>query len=143
MRTELRYAAQIGLAIPVKKSTIPQSTVGYLFGQQIRRGTERRLCLWQHKIGEKSTLWGWVRHGPLASGRPISMGSPALHLKHTTINLGSAGWGRNKPGDGEVAAFCGVHFFGVLAGGFFLMASLNCNRAGKFDRSTRSLASTF
>jgi hypothetical protein len=52
-------------------------------------------------------------------GGPFQWVRPLVHLKHTTINLGSAGWGRNRPGDGEVAAFFGVHIFGILAGGFF------------------------
>jgi hypothetical protein len=54
------------------------------------------------------------------AGVPFQWVRPLVHLKHTTINLGLAGWGRNRPGDGEVAALCGVHFFGILAGGFFL-----------------------
>ena len=53
------------------------------------------------------------------AGGPFQWVRPLVHLKHTTINLGSAGWGRNRAGDGEVAAFCGVHIFGILAVVFF------------------------
>ena len=55
----------------------------------------------------------WQADGPFQWVRPL------VHLKHTTINLGLAGWGQNRPGDGEVAAFCGMHIFGVLAVVFF------------------------
>jgi hypothetical protein len=55
----------------------------------------------------------------MQAGGPFQWARPLVHLKHTTINLGLAGWGRNWPGDGEVAAFCGVHFFGIFPGGFF------------------------
>ena len=42
--------------------------------------------------------------------------------------------------DDDAAAFCGVHFFGIMpAGGF--KASLNCDWVDEFDRSARSLAS--
>jgi hypothetical protein len=125
-----------------KKSTIPQSTVGYLFGQRIRCGTERRLCLWQQKLGEKLTLWVWVRHGQLASRRPISMGHPTC-THQTHHNQPWLGWvGAELVRGWRSSCICGVYFFGILAGVFFLMASLNCNRAGKFDCSTRLLAST-
>ncbi len=120
MRAESQYAAQIGPAIPVKKSTIPQSTVGYLFDRGIRRGTERWLCMWRQKIGGNFDSLGGSKAWPMQAGGPFQWVHPLIHLKHTTINLGLAGWGRNWPGDGEVAAFCGVHFFGILAGGFFL-----------------------
>ncbi len=53
------------------------------------------------------------------AGSPFQWVRPLEHLKHTTINLSLAGWGRNRPGDGEAAAFCGVHIFGILAGRFF------------------------
>ena len=53
------------------------------------------------------------------AGGPFQWVPLLVHLKHTTINLGLAGWGQNWPGDGEVAAFCGVHIFGIFAGGFF------------------------
>jgi hypothetical protein len=72
MRTESQCAARIGPAIPVKKSTIPQSTVGYLFGRRIRRGMERRLCLWQQKIGEKINALG--------VGKAWQIGKRAAHF---------------------------------------------------------------
>jgi len=41
----------------------------------------------------------WQPVGPFQWVRPLSL------LKHTTINLGSAGFGRNQPGDREAAPF--------------------------------------
>ena len=41
----------------------------------------------------------WLPGGPFQWVRPISL------LKHTTINLGSAGFWRNQPGDREAAPF--------------------------------------
>ena len=67
--------------------------------------------IWRLVGGEGMTNWRpgglfqWVR--------------PIVLLKHTTINLGSAGQGLNLAGNGELAAFCFVHFFGIMAGGFF------------------------
>jgi hypothetical protein len=68
----------------------------------------------------KIRRFGGGKAWPMRAGGPFQWVRQLIHLNHTTINLGSAGWGRNRPGDGEVAAFCGVHFFGILAGGFFL-----------------------
>jgi hypothetical protein len=42
---------------------------------------------------------------------------PLVLLKHTTINLGSAGQGLNLAENGESAVFCCVHFFGIMVGG--------------------------
>jgi hypothetical protein len=56
---------------------------------------------------------------PMQAGGPFQWVRPLVHLKHTTINLGLAGWGWNRPGDGEVAAFCGVHFLEFWPVGFF------------------------
>ena len=123
MHAESRYAARIGPAIPVKKSTIPQSTVGYLFGRRIRRGTERRLCMWRQKIGDKFDTLGGGKAWPMQAGGPFQWVRPLVHLKHTTINLGSTGWGRNWPGDREAAAFVvciflefwpAVFFYGII-----------------------------
>ena len=52
--------------------------------------------------------------GPFQWVRPLS-----LH-KITTIKLGSARLGLNLPGKGEAVLFCGVHFFGIMAGGGIL-----------------------
>jgi hypothetical protein len=45
------------------------------------------------------------------------MGPPTLTPFNTTIKLGSARLGLNHPGNGEAVAFCGLHFFGIMAGG--------------------------
>ena len=58
--------------------------------------------------GEGMTNW-WL-------GGPFQWVRQLLLLKHTTINLGLAGWGLNLAGNGELAAFCSVHFFGIMAG---------------------------
>jgi hypothetical protein len=52
-------------------------------------------------------------------GGPFKWVCPLVHLKHITINLSLAGWGRNRPGDGEVAAFCGELFLEFRPAGFF------------------------
>jgi hypothetical protein len=83
MRTKLRYAAQIKPAIPVKKSTIPQSTVGYLFGRQIRRGTERQLCLWQRKIKEIIDALGVGKAWPIGKRAPHFNGSARSYTSNT------------------------------------------------------------
>ncbi len=69
---------------------------------------------------EYSTLKGGGRHGQLATGRSISMVRPLSLHNNTTINLGSARLGLNLPGNGEAVAFCGVHFFLIMAGGEIL-----------------------
>ncbi len=47
------------------------------------------------------------------------MGGPnwTVYPGKKTINLGLARLGLNLPGNGEAVAFCGVHFFGIIAGG--------------------------
>ena len=71
-------------------------------------GTENRGDIWRLVGREGMTNW-WP-------GGPFQWVHPLVLLKHTTINLGSAGWGLNRAGDGESAAFCCVHFFVIMAG---------------------------
>ncbi len=73
-------------------------------------------------------------------GGAFQLVCPLVFLKHTTNNLRSAGRGLNLAGKGESAAFCCVHFFGIMAGGGGFKASLNCDQADDFDRA-RLLAS--
>jgi hypothetical protein len=83
MRAKSRYAAQIGPANPVKKSTIPQSTVGYLFGRQIIRGMERQLYLWQQKIEEKIYALGVGKAWPIGKQASHFNGSARLYISNT------------------------------------------------------------
>jgi hypothetical protein len=83
MGAKSRYAAQIGPANPVKKSTIPQSTVGYLFGRRIRRGTERQLCLWRQKIGEKIDALGVGKAWPIGKRASHFNGSVRSYTSNT------------------------------------------------------------
>jgi hypothetical protein len=83
MRAKSRYAAQIGPANPVKKSTIPQSTVGYLFGRRIRRGTERQLCLWRRKIEEKIDALGVGKAWPIGERASHFNGSVRSYTSNT------------------------------------------------------------
>ena len=50
-------------------------------------------------------------------GSPFQWFRPLSLQKHTTINLGLARLGLNRPGNGEEVAFCGMHFFGIMASG--------------------------
>ena len=56
-----------------KKSTIPQSTTGCLVGRRIGRGTEKAALFVVTIFREYTALGGGVRHGHLATRRPISM----------------------------------------------------------------------
>ena len=58
---ESRWEDQIGPSIPVQK--INHTTInrqGPLYVRQIGRGTERRPCLWQQKLGGIFDAWGGV-----------------------------------------------------------------------------------
>ena len=135
---ESRWEDRIGPSIPAKKSTMPQSTVGGLFmvGESAVGRNGGPVCGDGYK-GEYLTLGGGRRHGQLVTGL-----RPLVHHKNTTINLGLARWGLNRPGNGGAAVFCDVHFFGIMAGGGGgVEASLNCDWEDEFDRSARLLAS--
>ncbi len=77
-----------------------------------------------------------------ASGRPISMGLPARtpQTHHNQTRLGWVGAESARGWRSGCVLWCA--FFWNFGQRGFLMASLNCDRAGKFDHSTRLLAST-
>ena len=82
---------------------------------------ERRPCLWRRKLGGIFDAWGGWKAWPIGDrGGPFQWFLPLSLHKNTTINLGSARLGLNRPGNGEAVAFCGVHFFGIMAGGGIL-----------------------
>ncbi len=109
MRTKLQYAARIGPAILVKKSTIPQSTVGYLFGQRIRRGTERRLCLWRQKIGGEIDALGVGKAWPI--GKQAAHFNRSAHLYTSNTSQSSlARLGGGQIGQGMEKRLCFVVF---------------------------------
>jgi hypothetical protein len=84
--------------IPVKKSTLPQSTDGYLFGRRIRRGTERRLCLWRQKIGGKIDALEVGKAWPICKRAAHFNGSARLYTSNTPQStstwLGGGGIGQ-------------------------------------------------
>jgi hypothetical protein len=109
---ESRWEDRIGPSIPVQK--INHNTInhqGPLYGRRIGRGMERRPCLWRRILRGIFDAWGGWKAWPI--------GDRAVHFNHknTTIKLSSARLGLNRPGNGEAVAFCGVHFFGIMASG--------------------------
>jgi hypothetical protein len=134
-----------------KKSTIPQSTIGglFMFSESAVGRNGGPVC-GDGNLGECSTLkgggrhgqlvtgWSISRHGQLVTGWSISMGPPALtQLKHhNQPQFGSVGAGSPR----ERLRFV-AYIFSELRPAGGLKASLNCDWADEFDRSTRLLAS--
>ncbi len=142
MRAESRYAAQIGPAIRVKNQPYHNQPLGTSSVDESDVGRKGGFVCGDKKLGKKLTLWGWVRHGQLASGRPISMGPPTCtpQTHHNQPRLSWVGAESARGWGSGCVLWCA--FFWNFGRRVIFTASLICNRAGKFCCSTRSLAST-
>jgi hypothetical protein len=103
---------------------------------------ERQLCLWRQKIGEKINALGVGKAWPIGKRAAHFNGSAHLYTSNTPQSTSAwLGGGRIGLGMEKWLRFVVCIFLEFCPAGFF-MASLNCDRAGEFDCSTRSLAST-